>query len=494
MFTDAFTSNSNVTRTENGARVHSTTGSAMLNLFARVGGLRNASADEIVRLYMDARNENPELADNLILYTRNIREGGIGERRIAKILLKKLAYLNPIKVIKNFDTIVSAGRWDDLFIFIGTGIESDALEFLKTQFGKDIVDMGAKRNISLLAKWLPSANTSSQETRRLARKVYTYFGLTERRYRKTLSAMRKYIDIVEKRMSAQDFGSIDYQAVPSVAMTRYRSAFGKHDFERFNAYINAVTSGEAKINSSVSYPYELIMPYIKQLNSWYSRDLTVDRVLEEQWKALPNYVSGNHNAIVLADVSGSMTSPNYLPMATSVSLGIYFAQHNTGAYKDLFMTFTDTPSFYKLNPQATVASRVKEVMKHVGYNTNLDLAFQKIYEVASVEHDAPSALIVISDGEIDAYASRLRRSGSSFEDIVQKWQRKYASIGLEAPKLIMWNVASRGDRYIGTKENKGVAYISGSSAAAFKELTTLITYDAMTAMVEILSKPQFQWK
>ena len=58
----------------------------------------------------------------------------------------------------------------------------------------------------------------------------------------------------------------------------------------------------------------------------------------------------------------------------------------------------------------------------------------------------------------------------------------------------MWNVASRGDRFIDGKENRGVAYVSGSSAATFKELTTLSSQDAMTAMKEILSRPAFQWK
>ena len=490
-FTDGIRRNTNLTCTENGAIVKSTTGSALLNLFARVGGLRNQPESEINRLYLDARNEDKELADNLILYTRNIRDGGIGERRIARILLKTIALKDPAKVRRNLDTIVSAGRWDDLFVFEGTSVENDALEFMKEQFRKDVLGMGKQENISLLAKWLPSANTSSKETRRLARKVYTYFGLSERTYRKTLSALRKYLDVVEKKMSAQEFSAIDYQAVPSVAMTRYRSAFGKHDYERFNAYINAVTSGDAKINASVSYPYDIAKTYVDACGwSWSSRTLQVDPVLEAQWKALPQYVKGEHNAIVLADVSGSMDG---LPMATSVSLGIYFAERNKGAYANLVMSFTDKPTLYELDPKATLASRVKQVMSHEGYNTDLDLAFQRIYDIAEREYDAPSALIVISDGEIDTYAQRLRRAGSSFESIAEKWQAKYASIGLKAPKLIMWNVASRGDRFIDGKENRGVAYVSGSSAATFKELTTLISQDVMTAMKEILSRPQFSW-
>lgn len=130
-FTDGIRRNANLTRTENGATVKSTTGSALLNLFARVGGLRNQPESEINRLYLDARSEDKELADNLILYTRNIRDGGIGERRIARILLKTIALKDPAKVRRNLDTIVSAGRWDDLFVFEGTSVENDALEFMK---------------------------------------------------------------------------------------------------------------------------------------------------------------------------------------------------------------------------------------------------------------------------------------------------------------------------------------------------------------------------
>lgn len=491
-FANSFRNQTNVTRTENGALAYSTTGNAVLNLFARIGGMRKADASELNRMYLDARNTDKELADNMILYARNIREGGIGERRIARILLKTLALKDPAKVSRNLDTIVSAGRWDDLFVLEGTSVETDALEFMKAQFRKDILDMNNKQSISLLAKWLPSANTSSAETRRLARKVYTYFGLSERTYRKTLSALRKYLDIVEKKMSANDFSLIDYQAVPSVAMTRYRSAFGRHDFERFDKYINAVTKGEAKINASVSYPYDLIMPYINRSRSWaWSRnsEIAVDKVLEAQWAALPNYVEGNHNVIVMSDVSGSMFCDNNRPIATSVSLGIYFAERNTGAYKNLFLTFTDQPKLYELNPHATVATRVNEVMQHVGFNTNLDGAFDAIFRTAKNAGEAPDALVIISDGEIDCFASR-----NNVENIVEKWQRIYANAGLVAPKLIMWNVESRGNRFLGKYTNPGIAYVSGSSASTFKELTTLISMNAIEAMTTILTKPQFSWK
>lgn len=488
-FADSMRNAANRTLTENGAPAYKTTGNAVLDLFARVGGMRKADAHEVEAAWLRARDYDKELADNLILYTRDIRNGGIGERRLGQIMLKLLALKDPAKVSRNFDTIVSAGRWDDLFVLQGTKVETEMMEFIRAQFRQDIVDMGKGKSISLLAKWLPSANASSKETRKLARKVYTFFGISERTYRKTLSALRNHLDVVEKKMSAQEFDEIDYSKVPSVAMTRYRSAFGRHDFERFDQFIKAVTRGETKINASTSYPYDLIMPYVRNLGGWRRSAVIADFVLEAQWKALPNYVEGNHNVVVMSDVSGSMTIDNYKPMATSISLGIYFAERNTGAYKNLMMSFTDQPQLFELNPHATVASRVNEIMQHVGFNTNLDLALAKIFDIARESGDVPSALVVISDGEIDNYARN-----HDVNNIVEKWQAKYAQYGMTAPKLIMWNVESRGSRYLAQKENIGIAYISGSSASAFKELSTLISMDAVTAMTRILTKPAFQWK
>lgn len=477
-FANSFRAASNWTTTENGAAVKSTTNSALLDLFAEIGGLRNATEFEILNKWKEARRENAELADNLVLYTRSIRSGGIGERKLGRILLKALAAEDKEKVERNFDTIVENGRWDDLFVFFGTPVEKNCIDFIVKQWIEDIKSMKANKPISLLAKWMPSINTSSAETRKLARKFCSYLNVSEKAYRKTLSAMRKYLDVVEVKMSAQKFDKINYEAVPSVAMTRYRSSFGKHDFERFNKYILKVISGEKKINSSVSFPYELIAPYM--------RSRQVDPVIEAQWNAMPNFVEGNHNVIVMSDVSGSMSG---VPMQISVSLGIYFAQHNTGAYKDMLVSFTDVPSLYTLNPKQTLCERARKVLSHVGYNTNLDGALKAIYDLAVQCGEAPKALVIISDGEIDYFC----RSGRQ-QTICNKWEKKYTDAGLECPKIIMWNCECRGDRFIGDASNDKISYISGASAATFKHLNTLINENAYESMVKILSKKEFCWK
>lgn len=472
------------TYTENGGRAFSTSGGgSLLDLFANIGGMRKRSDLDIISQWQAARKENPQLADNLILYTRNIRDGGLGERRIARLLLKELAYYDTTKVTSNLDTIVDCGRWDDLFVLIGTPAETAMWHYIANQFKSDMAGAMANKPISLLAKWAPSINTSSQETRNLAKTVIKKLGTTPREYRKMLAKLRRYLNILEAKISRNDWDSINFEQIPSLAMKRYLSAFGKHCYEAFGEYKAKLAKGEAKVNAATLYPYDIVEPMI------YGRHGYDEVVSEKQWESLPNYVDGTFDVVCMADVSGSMTGR---PMATSIGLSTYFAQRNKGAYHGLYMSFTSTPAFIKLEDSWNLKRCVQHVLRAgVGYSTNLDLAFQLIYRVAERTREVPKALVVISDGEID----RWNRPGDNYcASIAEKWKRNYTAIGLKAPKLILWNCEARGQAKYLAQAHENVAYCSGQSAGTFKNLIDLIEHSAYDAMVRILSKPEFSWK
>lgn len=126
------------TLTENGGYCYSSTGSDLLDMFASIGGMRGRSDEDIIRLYLAARKENAELADKIVLYARSIRgKGGLGERRIGRLLLKTLACIEPKKVERNFQTFVDIGRWDDLYALVGTPCEAAMWKFLGKRFFED---------------------------------------------------------------------------------------------------------------------------------------------------------------------------------------------------------------------------------------------------------------------------------------------------------------------------------------------------------------------
>ena len=477
-FIDGFKNISTVKTTENGAVAYNTVGSSLLDFFAVIGGMRNRDENEIIGMYYAARNEDKELADKIILYSRDIRGVGLGERRIGKILLKALANVDHTKVERNFQTFVTNGRFDDLYALEGTPAEAAMWQFMRDTFIKDIKAMKEGKSISLAAKWMKSINTSSSESRRLARKFCTIAGLSERTYRKTLAALRKYTNVVETKMSSNQWETIDFESVPSLAMKRYSSAFGKHCPDTFIKYKHALTTGEAEINANTLYPYDITYQFI-------SGGSNADKdILEAQWNALPNYFKEGRNVICCADVSESMYG---MPMAASVGLAMYCARYNTGAYNGYYLTFTDTPRFFKLNENDGIESNIKKVMSNVGYNTNLDGALSEIFRIATMENDAPEALLIVSDNEIDWFISE----NPDWEDIVQKWVRKYREVGLECPKIIFWNCESRQNTYLARHNNPYVGFVSGVSAGTFANLSELIDNSAYEAMVKILNQYEF---
>jgi hypothetical protein len=184
------------------------------------------------------------------------------------------------------------------------------------------------------------------------------------------------------------------------------------------------------------------------------------------------------NAVVMADVSGSMYGR---PMATSIGLAIYFAQHNTGLYHNQYMTFTNEPHFVNIKEGASLLENVKKVAgAGVGYNTNLEKAFQEVLNVAVrnkvPNSQMPKTMVVISDMEIDRYM----RPGRHW-DFLDVMRKRFADKGYKLPKIVMWNVNARKDTVLSQSED--VIFISGQSPSSFKalcqELDGITAYELM---------------
>ena len=488
-FVDAISYEANLngtkTYTENGAVARNTTGMALLDFYAISGAMRTRTAEDVLKVFKKAWKEDPLYALRAVFYTRDIR-GGRGERRTARIILKYLAEYEGATVIENFDNLMEMGRADDFYEFVGTPIEKDMWNYLRKQFAADIKNMRQNKPISLTAKWLKSTNTSSKESCALGRKTAKAFGLTEREYRKTLSRLRNYLKVVEVKMSANEWENIDYSAVPAVAMNRYRNAFKRHNVEGFDKFIKKVEKGEEKINASTLYPYDLIG---KLVNGGYWRNsIKDDSVIEAQWKALPNYVEGNNNVIVMADVSASMYGR---PIYTSVGLAIYFAERNHGAFKNLYMTFASHPSFIEARSEQSLAEKVHQVMStDVGYSTNLEAGFMKILHTAVYNHipqeDMPKALVVISDMEINPYFS-----GKGL-DFIDEMAHRFYEAGYEMPRLVMWNVEARQNTFHSNYQNPYVTFASGRGVAEFKSVLDGISCNAYSAMMKVLDSERYK--
>ena len=160
--------NSRLTRTENGALALNTTGSARLDLFATIGALRDAEEARVCRLFSEAYREDPLFATKIAFYARDAR-GGLGERKVFRTIIRFLAMYHPEAIRPNLDLIGVYGRYDDMYCLIGTPLEDAMWASMKAQFEKDREDLAQDKAISLLAKWIKTADASSKKTRALGR-------------------------------------------------------------------------------------------------------------------------------------------------------------------------------------------------------------------------------------------------------------------------------------------------------------------------------------
>ena len=474
-FAEAMKNEQKWTRTENGAVALNTTSNACLDLFGTIGSLREANETRITSLFEEAYKENPLLATKILFYARDIRGDkettGLGERRTFRIILKYAALHYPECIRPNLDLIGVYGRYDDLYELIGTPLEYDMWKAMSKQFEEDKTNLEKGNAISLLAKWIKTADASSEKTRKLGIKTAIKLGYNVFEFKRIVRAMRKHLRVVEGLMSTGQWDKITYSEVPSRAMMIYRNAFLKHDKERFNQFAQKAVVGEEKINSATLYPYDIIEKYRGRCGFW-SYDFydgsnlseTEEKILQAQWDALPNYVEEGTNAIVIADTSGSMSGR---PMDSAVGLAIYFAQRNVGAYHNLWMNFSSNPSFQKIKGKT-----LKQILSNIDYDnwdgsTNCESAFNLILNTAIKNHvpvdEMPKSLIIISDMEFDYCGDRQW----TFYD---KMKAKFAQYGYEIPTIIFWNVNSRHDIFHADKDKKGVILVSGQSAGTFKNL------------------------
>lgn len=484
-FSEAIKNEQKWTLTENGAVALNTTGTALLDLFSTIGALRSRRTIDIETMLEEAYNEAPLNTIKTIMYARDIREG-LGERRVFRIALKWLANKNPEAVRANMALIAEYGRYDDYYELIGTPAEEAMWKFLYETFRNDVASMGANKPTTLLAKWLKTADASSEKTRKLGILTAKKFGMTVYAYKRMVRALRKYIDVTEVKMCTNKWSEIEYSEVPSRASMLYKNAFKRHDEDRYTEFINKVNKGEAKINAATLYPYDILERYSIG-SGWATRYTEVeDPTVEALWNNLPNYVEPGTNAVVMADTSGSMHGR---PMNSAVGLAIYFAERNTGAYHNLWMNFSDAPKWQKLRGKTLCQKLNNMDMDNWDNNTDLHAAFKLVLNTAiknNVSQDEmPKSIIVVSDMEIDCCTDRRW----TFYD---QMRAEFAARGYQIPQIVFWNVNSRHDVFHADNTRKGVILCGGQSTTTFKTLVNSVDMNPVEYMMSVLNSKRYE--
>lgn len=472
----------NRTFTENGAVTNFTSGSDCLDLFATIGGLRHVSDSEIITRFTRAWAENPDVAVKILFFARDIR-GGLGERKVFRVILNHLANNASSCVYKNLWAVSELGRYDDLLGLLDSPVKQEVVALIKAQINADINSIVRGRDtISLLGKWLPSANASNSDTKRYARILARELGITEANYRRTLSKLRAKITIIENNLREKDY-TFDYEKQPSKAMLKYRKAFLRNDEKRYNNFLGRVARGETKLNTGTLYPYDIIRPIVNDAINPRER-----QSLDVTWNAQVDFTRGE-NALVVVDGSGSMyNGGNPSPAEVALSLGIYFAERNKGRFANHFITFSETPRLVEI--------KGKDIYEKVNYcktfdevaNTNIKAVFNLILKTAVKnelpQSELPETMYIISDMEFDECAKKADVTNFEYA------KKTFAEHGYKLPTVIFWNVQSRNEQQPVCMNEQGVVLVSGASPRIFSMIQSG-NLSPMTFMLETLNSERY---
>jgi len=455
------------TTTENGMPTNTTSLNANVDLFFKAGAMRNAKAEDIISFVSKAWAEDHTICLRILFWTRDVR-GGAGERRFFRVAMAYLIEKDPVGFADIMTLIPEYGRWDDLKAFENTAAEEYALATITTAL---------ENGNGLCAKWMPRKGS-------FAAKIRDFLNLSPKQYRKLLVGLT---NVVETQMCAKEWDEINFEHVPSLAMSRYGMAFTKNAQDSFSKYVESLKKGEAKVNTGAIYPYDVTKALFK------------NDAAEEQWKALPNFLEGNTEKILpLVDVSGSMSNVcggNLTCMDVAISLGLYISERNEGPFKDHFLTFSSNPELQHLT--GDLKDRFRQMQRaDWGMSTNLEKAYKLILDQA-IKHnisqeEMPTQLLILSDMEFDQATDQREEVFGWGEQSRDTWnptaqemvEKMFTDAGYKVPNIVYWNIQSRNGNVPVRFDQDGTALISGFSPSIMmetigKERYSHIKYETM---------------
>ena len=368
------------------------------------------------------------------------------------------------------EDIVTAGRYDDLF-----NIPTDEnLDFLY----KKLVS-----GDELAKKWMPRL---TGKDKKIAKALCKMWGIDEKTYRKLIKTDKTVeykLSYAEKNENGTPLDAlfnkntyrhplvneINFEEVPSLAMTKYINAFSTRDDikDRFNEYMKGVQEGKKKVNVSTA---NVVDAYKVSTGDWCPQDVEVNKDILAK-KVVENETDGLvMDAICVLDTSGSMywtsNGINIGEKATAVAHAI--ATHSTYAPNQV-ISFSSRPQLMTIKGD-TLKEQYKSMYTGDCSNTNLG----RVLDLLKGLNKFPKFIIVMTDMEFDYGSS------TSKKELYEMFKENNIDT-----KLIWWNFNDR-NKTVPEIDEYGNYYLSGYNLQILKLLEN--NMDMTTYIDKILDK------
>lgn len=427
--------------TENGDKAYNSTGNNLIDLLFM--------ADFFQKNLDQVHIGNSDKEKLFAMYMRDPRFGQ-GRRDLGRRLMK-------LSGVNTADTIL-AGRYDDLW----HNPTTDNMNKLRAE---------VMAGNELAKKWMPRLTGRDAK---YAKAIAKAWGISEKEYRKLIKASStteyklSYAERVEGTPLNDLFNegecthplvdTIDFEKVPSLAMTKYMHAFSTRDDikDRFAEYIEAVKQEKAKINTTTANvvdAYKTVNHSVDNSVQAEAADVIGKKIVEQETSGV------SLNCICVLDTSGSMYwdrvgNTTIGDKATSIAHAI--ATHSTYAPNQV-ISFSSRPKLMTIKGR-TLREQYKSM--YTGDCSNTDLG--AVFNILKGLKKFPDYVIVMSDMEFDKGSAATKN----------EWLRLVKEAGAKT-KIIWWNFNDR-NRTTPEYDEYGNIYMSGYDIQALLQIPGVI--------------------
>lgn len=310
-----------------------------------------------------------------------------------------------------------------------------------------------------------------------------------------LSSLCQLINLVEHNMTnatSRGWDKINFDIVPSKAITKYRKAFLNKDKDGEVRYFDEdrIKCSENIIKSILNNKLKGGQQDLEKLCDliWNEKNPTKNEklLINEQWKKIVESVSelldeetkdselDFKNIIPIIDVSGSMSGYNV--MHNAIGLGILCSMLSN--LPGLFITFSEKPNVLSFNRDDNIFDIFENVKQSDwGYSTNIDATYKLLLDLMkknNVPNDTCYSLLFLTDGQFNdmvCYTGNRRKVNNLiYNTFYERMSEEFRNNNYMMPRTIFWNLNSRSPGFPASSDLKGVQLVSGFSQTLMQQV------------------------
>ena len=482
--------------TENGATALATTGSILVDQFGKAGNFRGRPIDAVFYDMDKLWEENPQSALRFPFYLRLITrktridkgvktekvQKGQGARDEAFKRLLWLARFHKDEFARNIAILPIVGSWKDMWALLyyditeGTHAIDENLIFSLLKLGLE-----NELHVDLVKKFMPRIKSSSKcntewtlNMNMFAKRFAKYLRVPYTKYNK-LKASGTAHDF-QKLICNGKYEELDWNKIPGRALSLLASGNFLKRHNLVNSYQDWIDKQD--VAPFVGYPCELYKRFRNMSSLSYTLSKTIDKQFDGLVKKAEADEKVTENVLVGLDTSGSMMTQikglsNYSCIDMAVSLALFFAKLNKGAFHNKVMMFDNVSTPFDL-PSESFTTNAK-ALPHVGCGgTNFQSIIDELVKIRVQNpqiplEEYPKTILVVSDMQFNPISRNwgwtsipITEKPTNAEYSRNKLKEVFPSEFVDSMKFVWWDCAGRGtNTYEGESDNGQDFFFSG---------------------------------